>query len=69
MKSENQTSSFFFKITQNSQIRKSKLFSLTDLNLSFSGLACFNLEFDILQYKIGCELSELKSLEMWDFSS
>ena len=58
MKSGNQTPSFFFKITQVSQIKKRKFFSLTDLNLSFSGLGCFNLEFDILQCKIGYELRE-----------
>ena len=33
--------------------------SLTGLNLSFSDLGCFNLEFDILHAKIGCELIEL----------
>ena len=69
MKDENQTPSFFFKTTQFlTQIRKKEMISLTGLNLSFSDLGCFNMEFDILQSKIGCELTELYSLETWDFS-
>ena len=42
-----------------SQIIKKEIISLTCLNLSFSDLGCFDLEFDILQCKIGCELTEL----------
>ena len=36
-----------------------EIISLKVLNLSFSDLGCFNLEFEILQSKIGCELIEL----------
>ena len=46
-----------------SEIHKKEIISLTRLNLSFSDLGCFNLEFDILQSKTACELSELLSLE------
>ena len=42
--------------------------SLTGLNLSFSDLGYFDLEFYILEFKIGCELTGLSSLETWDFS-
>ena len=38
-----------------SQINKKEIISLTALKVSFSDLGCFNLEFDILQSKIGCE--------------
>ena len=54
---ENQTPSFFCKITQIrfSQIRKNLPISLTGVNLSFSDFGCSNLECGILQSKIGCE--------------
>ena len=58
MKSENKTPSFLFNITQFLKLKKGNY--LTEgLNFSFSDLGCFNLEFDILQSKIRCELTEL----------
>ena len=33
-----------------------KVISLTSSNLSFYDLGCFNLKFDILQFKIGCKV-------------
>ena len=61
---DNQTPSFFLKIAQFLNLKK-EIISLTGLNLSFSDLGYFNLEFDTLQSKIGCELSEfLKSWNM-----
>ena len=69
-KSENQAPFLLF-LPNNSiaQIRKEEIISLTGLNLSFSDLGCFNLEFDILQPEIGCELTELYSLETCNFSA
>ena len=58
-KSEIETPSFFFKIAPFLKLKEKEIISLTGLNLSFSDLGCFDLEFDILQFKIGCELTEL----------
>ena len=51
-----------------SQIHEKEIISLTCLNLSFSDLGCFNLEFDILKSKIDGELTVFQSLETWDLA-
>ena len=58
-KIESHMLSFFFKITQFFKLKKKEIILLTGLNFSFSDLICFNLKFDILQSKIGYELTTL----------
>ena len=64
-KRENQTPLLFLENNSISQIKKTEIISLRGLNLSFSDLRCFSLEFGILLSNIGCELTEvIKSSNM-----
>ena len=48
-----------FPFLQNNSASQIKIkISLTGLNVSFSDLGCFNLECEMLQPKIGFELTE-----------
>ena len=48
--------SIFFKITQFLKLKIKGIASLTGWKLSFSDLGYFDVQFDILQYKVDCEL-------------
>ena len=58
-KRENQTPFLFLENNSISQIKKTEIISLRGLNLSFSDLGCFGLEFGISLSNIGCELTEV----------